>query len=412
VLAEDGINMGGQHRSRSISGLWYDEILHDPVPSYPATPPPPQCSESSPEGMSMAFRALQFLPIPLLVLSDQKTVVLANAAMGEYMNLELPQNNSRSSGGYCSNGVTETLYGKSLNQLGFDVFGEDASLSFVRWESYLDSLVRDIGPEGELKDGKIEVHVPTTKNEPTWRSGKNGPARRTQMTISPWRGSDGNMYFTCTLKTIAWKRPMPILESPSDDGRATNSEVGSSSSSEPDDNSAPQQSSGLTLSQKMAVLKEALIDVSEVPVFALWHDASVASTNRAGFEIVHPPNSAIPPTSNSLKSFDRMHALKNLRPYLPDFSRELAPYETPLWKVLKTREPLDSQVLGMFKGGKKTVVDVTGKCIYDNSGEFVGALVAMRDVTKITEMQNTLDAEPQRNEEISRKMLDCIPQMV
>jgi hypothetical protein len=410
VLAKDGINMGGEHRSRSLLELWNDKILHDRVPPDPAKPPPPQCFESSPEAMSIAFRALQFLPIPLLVLSGQKTVVLANAAMGEYLGLELRPNNSRSSGDHCcSNDVTETLYGKSLNQLGFEVFGEDASLSLVSWELYLDSLVQDIGPEGELKDTEIEVHVPTTKDEPTWRSGKNGPARRTQMTISPWRGSDREMYFTCTLKTIAWTRPIPILEPPTDDGGATNNEAESSSASEPDDDGVPQKYSGLTLSQKMAVLKEALIDVSEVPVFALWHDGSVASTNRAGFETVHPPKSE---TANCHKPFDRMQALRSLKPYLPDFSRELEPHETPLWKVLKTHKPLDSQVLGMYKGGEKTLVDVTGKCIYDNSGEFVGALVAMRDVTKITEMQNTLDAEPQRNEEISRKMLDCIPQMV
>ncbi|KAA8894847.1 hypothetical protein FN846DRAFT_912437 [Sphaerosporella brunnea] len=406
-------------RTRNLVAIWDEKIMHDRAPSNPPTPPPPECSESSPEGMSMAFRALQFLPIPLLVLSDQKTIVLANTAMGEYLGLEVRQNNSRMSGDYRSNGVTEMLYGKTLNYLGFDGFGEDASLCMISWEFFLDSLVRDIGQEGKLKDTNVYVHVPTTKTKPTWRSGKCGPVRRTQMTISPWRGSDGDMYYTCTLKTVAWKRAIPILECPMECpgfGGIKPEDVelsSSSSSSETDDDGdesvAPREPAGLTVAEKMAVLKEALIDVSEVPVFALWHDASVASTNRAGFELIHPLDEE---SVECPEPFDRMQALKNLKAYLPDFSRELSMQESPLIKIVTTRKPLDSMIVGMYTGGKKRVVDVTGKCIYDINGGFVGALVAMRDVTKITEMQQTLDTEAQRNEERFRNILDCIPQMI
>jgi hypothetical protein len=400
VQAKDGSKMAGR-RTRNLIALWEDETTHDQAP-----PAPPQCFESSSEGISMAFRTLQYLPIPLLVLSDQKTIVLANQAMGEYLGLSIRENSCRIGGEYCSSGVTEILYGKTLNGLGFDVYGEDATLFLVSWELYLDSLAWGIGPGDKLKDTKMDVHVPMTKTQQTWQSGKEAPKRRTQMTISPWRGPDGDMYYTCTLRTVASKQSAPVLEPPTS---GTMGSVVESSLPESKCEAVPRQAPGLTMAQKMAALKEALIDFSEIPVFALWYDASIAGINHAGFELVNPSNLE---SMDYSEPFDRIKALKTLKAYLPDFSQELPVNESPLSRIMMTRKPLDSMLIGMYIGGKKRIVDVSGKCIYDNNGEFAGALVAMHDVTKITEMQYKLDTEAQRNEEHFRNILDCIPQMV
>lgn len=107
-----------------------------------------------------------------------------------------------------------------------------------------------------------------------------------------------------------------------------------------------------------------------------------------------------------------MQTWSNLKSYTPDFSRQLRADESPLAKMIATHEPVEPVTIGMLAGGQKKLVDVTGKCIWNKTGEFVGALVVLQDVTKMAEMQKTLDTEAQRNELRFRNILDCIPQMV
>ena len=77
----------------------------------------------------MAFTALQYLPMPVLVLSSAKTVVLANEAMGRLLGIDRSHKDAHN--GVETDGVTEhdieaksmtdILYGLDLTQLGLDL---------------------------------------------------------------------------------------------------------------------------------------------------------------------------------------------------------------------------------------------------------------------------------------------------
>lgn len=66
----------------------------------------------------LALVAMQYLPIPLIVLNNLKTVVMANEAMGRLMALEdSDENDNMSDDGL----ATDKLRGKTLSQIGIDV---------------------------------------------------------------------------------------------------------------------------------------------------------------------------------------------------------------------------------------------------------------------------------------------------
>ena len=102
-----------------------------------------------------ALSALRFLPVPLLVLSSMKTVVLANDAMGRLFGLI----------GYSSKGLDgqeedasagNLFLGKTINQLGVDIV-QDGQRIWVGWERFLDNLAqelsRDARDQSSLQEG-------------------------------------------------------------------------------------------------------------------------------------------------------------------------------------------------------------------------------------------------------------------
>jgi PAS domain-containing protein len=63
----------------------------------------------------IAFAALQNLPMPLIVLSSLKTIVLANEAMGRLLGLR------RDSASSQQESVIDVLQGQTLSQIGIDM---------------------------------------------------------------------------------------------------------------------------------------------------------------------------------------------------------------------------------------------------------------------------------------------------
>lgn len=79
-----------------------------------------------------AFAALQYLPVPLIVLSSQKTVILANEAMGRLLNINMVNcPKMQRPGGALS--VTDLLRGFSMGQLGMDLL-QGGSPILVSWD--------------------------------------------------------------------------------------------------------------------------------------------------------------------------------------------------------------------------------------------------------------------------------------
>lgn len=98
----------------------------------------------------LSFSALQYLPMPILVLSSRKTVVLANEAMGRLMGIEYEAELAQKTDSAALETVssqeakspTEILYGQTLARLGVDLLqGGDATM--ISWETFLDTLVGD-----------------------------------------------------------------------------------------------------------------------------------------------------------------------------------------------------------------------------------------------------------------------------
>lgn len=100
----------------------------------------------------MAFTALQYLPMPVLVLSSMKTVVLANEAMGRLLGIdpeadddeedEQEMNPLQRLASRDIKSATDVLQGVTLGQLGLDLL-QNGSPVFVAWEDFLETVVDD-----------------------------------------------------------------------------------------------------------------------------------------------------------------------------------------------------------------------------------------------------------------------------
>lgn len=94
----------------------------------------------------LAFSALQYLPVPTLVLNSLKTVVLANEALGRLLGIVNDNVDEES-----ASLTLERLRGQTLSQVGIDIL-QDGRPVWVTWETILNSLVGEMGvraPAGE-----------------------------------------------------------------------------------------------------------------------------------------------------------------------------------------------------------------------------------------------------------------------
>ena len=111
------------------------------------TMPPPQSQAG------LAFTALQYLPMPVLVLSATKHIVLANEAVGRLLGIDLAESDTddddRDGGQDNTQGEeqevqssADLLQGKTLGELGIDLL-QGGNAVFVSWEDILQNVVDD-----------------------------------------------------------------------------------------------------------------------------------------------------------------------------------------------------------------------------------------------------------------------------
>lgn len=74
-----------------------------------------------------SLTALQYLPMPLLVLDDHKTVTLANEAMGRLLGINFECT------AFQGSSITEILHGKVMSELGVDLL-QNGSPLLITWE--------------------------------------------------------------------------------------------------------------------------------------------------------------------------------------------------------------------------------------------------------------------------------------
>ncbi|POS76317.1 hsp90-like protein [Diaporthe helianthi] len=420
----------------------------------------------------LAFSALQFLPVPVLVLNNLKTVVLANEAMGRLLGMA-----SESNDGDDLAQDVGSLTGQSLSQVGIDML-QNGRPVFIAWETFLDSIAEEMGRgqtqpadfqrrksqgnhlEGDMTpiaessgDSKFPGHSPQAAVEVVIsRRDSNKPVTEPQivnrasesqafakMIISVWDISDQQTYFTLTFtnndstssvgsKRKAVARPS-ALESAERKTIFSTSNAPSVASSHGSSSSPSYRVSPGTVSlssspfppmgppfqdkslqnapsmlQKTMILKDALLDNTEVPILAMWKDGTVAFPNAAARRLMEKDATLDKPS-------DGLDVLSNWKLYTDDFSRELEPSEFPMGILLRTQTPFSDMRIGVVdRDGNRIRYNVLAEAIRDDeTGEFLAGVITCRDVT---EMAKEIDLIKARDIERFKLICDTMPQLV
>jgi PAS domain S-box-containing protein len=416
----------------------------------------------------LAFSALQYLPVPTIVLNNLKTVVMANEAVGRMLGIispELDMNGDKID-------TLDELRGQSLSQVGIDML-QDGRPVWVTWEVFLDTLLDDI----RLRPSALDSLQPSPDGGDATPTGRNlpippthprhSPARLTQdavvevvisrkdiskalfegrhktkepnhqlyakMIITIWELDENQHFFTLTFTSTQSTPPQTSRRSiprPSNleaaDRKTISSSTASSVASSRDSGSPSFYSPGVvtmssspfppmgppsvaaysstpSLLQKMILMKDALLDNTEMPIMAMWKDGSVSVPNKAARNLLK--NVTI---DSSLDGFD---LIEKWQLWKEDFSRRLEVSEYPITQLIKTETPFTSIRVGMYDDqGKKIIYDVLGEAIRDDTtGEFLAGVVTGRDVTV---MRKEINQIKERDEERFKLICDTMPQFV
>lgn len=417
----------------------------------------------------LAFSAMQYLPVPVIILNDLKTVVLANEAMGRMMGLVTDDSSDEDAAT-----AVERLRGQSLSQVGIDML-QDGRPLWVTWESFLESLVQDLGVRPPVHDHRQHPQsagesTPTLgsappldrRQSPSGRSGQDATievviSRRdlskttfdsrykskeseyqsfAKMIVTVWEVEDKQTYFTLTFtntqstpsqppnnkKPVARSSTLEAADRKSIANSNTSSVASSRESSSPSFHtpgvvtmagtpfpplgppSIASHSSSPSLLQKIIMMKDALLDNTQMPILAMWKDGSVIFPNKATRQL-------LPPDSDLDSTTDGFELLKNWKVYTEDFSRCLEVEEYPICTLVRTEQPFASLRVGMYDlNGKKILFDVLGEAIRDDTtGEFLAGVITGRDVTV---MQEEISQIRERDDERFKLICDTMPQLV
>ncbi|KAF2187784.1 hypothetical protein K469DRAFT_685659 [Zopfia rhizophila CBS 207.26] len=104
--------------------------------------------------------ALQYLLIPLLVLSSLRTVVVANKAIGRLVGIDFTIV-AEDSEKVLS--VTEALQGQTMAELNIDIL-QNGSLILMPWKSFLDSVLEEPSRDGDRTEEEQAVQTPDSGN--------------------------------------------------------------------------------------------------------------------------------------------------------------------------------------------------------------------------------------------------------
>ncbi|KAL8714756.1 MAG: hypothetical protein Q9220_001269 [cf. Caloplaca sp. 1 TL-2023] len=442
-----------------------------------------------PEMAQAALAALQYLPTPLLVLSSQKTIVLANEAMGRLLGLDTrDQDQSSAAQEEKDAGTGDILRGQSLSQIGIDMV-QDGQRIWVNWEKFLDTLAIEMDSSKDKQDNtghhhdlakpnqgqttnemgisgttaKTSMRQPSSKTgSRAWvndavvnvdlssqyiadgnlRTGKshgspsNRSSVRAKMIISIWT-LDGDRYFNLSFthtsnslhtstrshsrapsKASAQGNLSPSSSpAPSTPGVCPN--CGSTTSSTLTSPTlsqfsaspfppygAPHKSDSTAspaVLKKIARMKDAIMNAVDTPIFTLWKDESLGFPNKAAARLMH--QDADPLSEDAYDMLSRFHV------YTEDFKRELMPEEFPVVQLCRTQKPFGKWKVGILDGnGRHLNFDVSGEGIHDEkTGEFLGGMVVLKDVTEYTDLIKTQNRE---NDEQFEIICDTMPQML
>lgn len=111
---------------------------------------------SLPSSSAAALAALQSLPVPVLVLTEEKTVIMGNEAMGRWLGINAEEANDD---GTMPLSVGEILRGQLISKLGIDIL-QGGSPIWMKWEDFLDSVVEGGAKAAAQNFGQEDVQSP------------------------------------------------------------------------------------------------------------------------------------------------------------------------------------------------------------------------------------------------------------
>ncbi|VBB72469.1 Putative signal transduction histidine-protein kinase [Podospora comata] len=445
------------------------------------TPGVPRSQNASPFRIPMpcitpgqvAFSALQFLPVPVLVLDGLKTVALANEAMGRLLGM-IPENVGADGDGMVP--VVDILRGKTLAQVGIDLV-QDGVPVWLDWEQFLNQAAVETGggspsatadgavevdgdatpiPDGanddHVFDGNPHDHTPTLAIEvvispkdvtsstydPRARHNLSASQRRAKMIISVWDVSEGQTFFTLTFTNTnsafspamsrrksrakpsyleaAERKSIPHVSNPlsAASSRDSNASSFKLSPSAVSFSANPFPPFGPPAASAPSSAPSVLQKINIMKDALLDNiQTPILAMWRDGS--VTLPNRAarnlFVRNADLDKSADGFDLLPNWVVWDQDFTKQLDPSEYPIAVLLRTEKPFAGLRIGMRdEHGKSLVFDVEGVAIKDeNTGEFLAGVVTCRDVTRLHEELNQIKAA---DEERFRLICDTMPQLV
>ena len=162
-------------------------------------------------------------------------------------------------------------------------------------------------------------------------------------------------------------------------------------------------SSAPSILQKLSRMKDAMINSTGIPMLAMWKDESISIPNKAACKLMYKRTD---PTTE-----DTYDALSRFRVFSGDFERELDSEEFPLVRLCRTEKSFSGWKIGMMRrDGQRATWDCSGEGIYDEkTGEFLGGIVALKDVTEYTELIKTQSEE---NDQQFQLICETMPQML
>jgi hypothetical protein len=386
-----------------------------PLPLPPAAPLPlsststPQAQPSVHRNSCVALQALQNVPIPLLVLLGGQVFMSNNALLdlllGNDANLEYSGSSA----------------GQILSSLGVEMVRQNCG----SWDAVLNSIMADkLGNDpryrarcksgdilppalyadlGLAESAKLDVKIYPKSN--VFDEKANKAILFALMTISPWIGDDGDIYMALTFTGSSPWKVQNLSGVPAGLTLRVDGFVAMKYQHDFDHRNEPE-----LRTHDISMMKEAMLDVMDIPVFSMWEGDSIVVPNRAGWELVsityeETENNNNPPSNRDL--------LKRFRLYTPDFERPLEFDQYPLQRLCTTKQPFEGLKVGvLLANGRRQVYEINGKCINKENGEFLAGLVALKDITDIHNMEMKLKAETRKNELRFRNICDCMPQMV
>ncbi|CAN8101426.1 unnamed protein product [Discula destructiva] len=422
----------------------------------------------------LAFSAMHFLPVPVLVLNSLKTVVLANEAMGRLLGL-IPENDT---GSEESSRILDSLNGQTLSQVGVDMMQAGRPV-WVAWESFFQSMVDDMGtcnaqgspgPPQQHSNPSLEHEdmTPTHELPVSEDKGRSAQCHQTvvevvvarhslqkaaldpraptakraddqlsaKMIISVWDIADHQTYFTLTftnteseLQSSSKRKPIArstALDAAEKKTIATASNPSSMASSHGSSSSHSYRMSPNSVSLSSspfpplgAPFKSMQSAPSILQKMTIIKDTLLDNTETPIIAMwrdctVAYPNAAcrrIMRQDPSYSSNERVDILRNWIVYSEDFSRVLEPQEYPIAVLLDTKNPYSGMRIGtILQDGTRVVYDVLGEVICDD--ETGEFLAGVVTCRDITKMAREIDQMKVRDLERFKMICDIIPQLV